>query len=1702
MITAMLKTFLRILMLCLFLSPLVQAQVNPPEDLTQKINRSHHIIEGKVIEQNSYWNPEETFIFTRNTIEIKRILKGSITSETIEIITPGGKVGTTYIKTSEIALEKGNSGVFFSGDKNGEGYHLLLDGYVKYDAFRAIAASKRAIFKNIESELIQPIKTITATERLVSAEVEVLANRKALNNNARTEAVEITSFVPTTVTAGTQTKLTINGTGFGEKRGNGQVIFTSNEFGGSTTFPLFNSGDYLSWSDTKIEVYVPSLAGTGAIIVQNDAGESFQSFNNLEVTYALHNQYAFDFSDPFGFSTSPGLIPYFSANNNDGGYTMFVDPQFYQTDRYLNPLVGALNRWRCTTGINIRLAANQEPIDFFVSGKSAISIIEDEFFNDSFSFGEYEECDTGAEKIFRLRHFRIFMSINNTSWNFEGNPSLGEKDFETELLRLFGKMSLLENVNDPNDLMYFQAPDGIARDIGTKNLEAANRVIAHNANMPTDCEWIPLRFVTAAECANSLSPAEARFTSDKTIFCSPGETVVFTSTSRNASSLLWQFEGGDIATATTERVKVTYNTPGTYGVKLTARNPAGEDVEEKINFITVGVGESNLKADLGEDQTICQGTTVVLKALGDTVPEPANITYEWSNGATTPSIEVTQAGTYSVVVKLAGCEATDEVKISFEEAASVDAGLSVTACGGDPVQLRATLIEGASYSWSPAEGLSDSAIFNPIAQPKQTTIYTVTVNTGTLCGEVKDSLRVSIGTPPELFGFPKEDTLYICGEVGFLDAFTDDFSASYEWSTGDRNGFIQVFEPGEYWVKVTASNGCVVRDTVEVKFVEEIDLQISGDTLACPGVPFQLKATGAQFYQWEPFELFSGGGFDAEVTARIRETTEISVTGYSGACERVTKTFTVTATVPPFLELGESDTIVVRNAEDYRLENRYEQAQYQWSTGDSTKGITVDQSGLYRVTMTPFYCGQKPLTDSVFVYFPNKINYSLGADTVVCAESITLNPFAANAPQLVSKIEWSTGETTPTILVSESGKYSVAITDNFGTTFTDEINITIAKLAEPFLQDSLFSCAAPIVLNTLNKGFATYEWSDGSTADSLLVTENGTYKVKITSQCGNTLEDQIVVTFHQNKLNVNLGADTLKLCALPYTLQAGNSGNSYLWSDGSTADSLVVTEAGTYSLTVTDSCGNQASDEIVLILNQPKPIDLGGPVITACQAPVLLDAGNGGISYLWSNGAETSTLEVTTSGEYSVTVTDSCGVQQTATAEVIIHKQTLDIAPATLSVCGGPVTFDATLPNAASYLWSDGSTNPTLEVNIAGTYSVTVTDSCGFEQTDEVVLIFENPTVDLGEETVVACGTELVLNAGNQGGTFKWSDGSTRQTLTVTQSGTYKVEVTPVNCEILLTDSITVIFPETTVNLGADTIRTCENTLALDAGTPSGTFLWSDGSTGQTLNVTTNGTYSVTVTDACGKEFTDQVVVFLNESTVLELGENPALICDATFALNAGEYASYLWSDGSTESTLTATEDGTYSVTVTDACGNTQTDEITLKFFKNSLINFSETFLGEGTFQFQNLSLLNFESDFRWDFGDGNFSNEENPLHTYQRIGEYNVTLSVGSGVCADSLSFSKTVSVIVAGLDNNALSEKIMVFPNPVINTNLRIQWDLNEAIEMSLVDALGRILKTAKAKAADTEMELNMAAYPKGMYYIRLISDKKQAIKKIIKQ
>jgi gliding motility-associated-like protein len=260
---------------------------------------------------------------------------------------------------------------------------------------------------------------------------------------------------------------------------------------------------------------------------------------------------------------------------------------------------------------------------------------------------------------------------------------------------------------------------------------------------------------------------------------------------------------------------------------------------------------------------------------------------------------------------------------------------------------------------------------------------------------------------------------------------------------------------------------------------------------------------------------------------------------------------------------------------------------------------------------------------------------------------------------------------------------------------------------------------------------------------------------------------------------LNIGNDTILCGSDSVFLNAGSGFITYLWQDGSTDSTFYATSTGKYWCRVTSECDNILSDTVNISLGNTPVVNLGPDTSLCSGKSITFNAGSGNNTYHWQNGSTDSLYMATTTGLYSVTVTNQCGSDADSVRILNIYPSPQPFLGNDTLICNSsPIHLDAG-SGYTSYLWQNSSTGQTFIATTGGTYSVTVTNNHNCQGSDAIIITpGQQPTVNLGENRDLCKVQSIVLDAGSGFNSYKWQDGSTGQTLTVKTAGTYSVTVT------------------------------------------------------------------------------------------------------------------------------------------------------------------------------------------------------------------------------------------------------------------------------------------------------------------------------------
>ncbi|MEO8067812.1 MAG: gliding motility-associated C-terminal domain-containing protein [Flavobacteriales bacterium] len=491
-----------------------------------------------------------------------------------------------------------------------------------------------------------------------------------------------------------------------------------------------------------------------------------------------------------------------------------------------------------------------------------------------------------------------------------------------------------------------------------------------------------------------------------------------------------------------------------------------------------------------------------------------------------------------------------------------------------------------------------------------------------------------------------------------------------------------------------------------------------------------------------------------------------------------------------------------------------------------------------------------------FIDFPAcAVNFDLGNDTTICVgQALVLDATTGGGTYL-----WQDGSTNATFNVTASGTYWAQVS-NGNCSFTDTIDVTVATTLSANLGNDTTLCTGQSLLLSTALPGGTYLWSDGTTNATLNVNATGTYWVS--AQAGGcTYADTIDVNVVAPPV-ADIGNDTTLCTGSVLVLDATQAGATYLWQNGSTAATFNVIVAGTYWVTITAGTCSDV-DSITVAYQASLIIDLGNDSTLCNGSSITLDATLAGATYLWNDGTTNSTLVVNSTGTYGVDVTLSvCNGSDAITIDFIAPPAPYVGADTAICPYDSLVLF-ANAPGC-TFVWSDGSTGPSLTAYPAGTNWVEADNGACVERDSMFLSSVPLPVIDLGPDTSVCEGEVVVLDATQPNtATYLWQDNSTAPFLVAGQAGAYSVEVSALGCSSTDTMQLDVGLPPD-VDLGNDTLICPGYQVLLFADAPGASFLWSTGETSAAIAAQRPDTFVVVATlGPCVRS--DTLVLFFNE---------------------------------------------------------------------------------------------------------------------------------------------------------------------------------------------------------------------------------------------
>ncbi|MBS1669109.1 MAG: gliding motility-associated C-terminal domain-containing protein [Bacteroidetes bacterium] len=535
-------------------------------------------------------------------------------------------------------------------------------------------------------------------------------------------------------------------------------------------------------------------------------------------------------------------------------------------------------------------------------------------------------------------------------------------------------------------------------------------------------------------------------------------------------------------------------------------------------------------------------------------------------------------GTYSLSVKDANGVTNSSKGTVFDKCPKVTATETDETCGQKNGSITATGYKGTiPYQFS-----IDGINFQPgnMFTRLVSGIYKLTLRDAngfmdsTMVTVKNNCLQLSLST-----------TNTTCGNSnGSINALSSNGTVPYQYSIDGLNfvpnNAFNNLVAGTYTLTARDANGLIKDSTVTISDAPGPQANISTTPASCTntGGSITINALGGT----APLSFSADDGnsfYSNNVFNNLDSGQYIAVTKDANGCS-FSDTIRLAALPTPRFSLG-NDTIICMGQSLLISAPDSPSYSYQWQDNSNGHEYLASANGLYSVKVTNGYgCSY---SDTIKLSLHPLPVFSLGNDTTVCnGHAYYLTP-KFNSPSNGLVNTWSDGITgKPSFLVSAPGLYWMQSSDG-GCAFRDSITVSYKPSPTVGLGNDTTLCDGQTLFLNASNNNSTYLWQDGSTSPSFTVSGPGAYSVKVDENgCDTSVS---VVVKYIDKPIVNLVKDTLLCFTQLLTLDAGYPNSTYLWQDGSTQPIFKVSQAGTYTVQVTDVCGTTFDSSLVAYEN-------------------------------------------------------------------------------------------------------------------------------------------------------------------------------------------------------------------------------------------------------------------------------------------------------------------------------------------------------------------------------------------------------------------------------------------------------------------------------------------------------------------------------------
>jgi subtilisin-like proprotein convertase family protein len=1177
---------------------------------------------------------------------------------------------------------------------------------------------------------------------------------------------------------------------------------------------------------------------------------------------------------------------------------------------------------------------------------------------------------------------------------------------------------------------------------------------------------------------------------------------------------------------------------GTYSCVITDNNGCSVQTGD----ITIINNASDLSTTAYVANDTCSNSVgyIELTTTGGTLP----YTFVWSNSINTEDNYSLSEGSYSYTLSDAnGCEIIESFNIANESGSMLISSQIVSneLCNDGMGAIDLTINSGTepySFIWSNGSTTEDISGLNEGQ-------YTCTISDANGCELVSNSFQVNneagdlaiqeIITVDEVCGNSE-------GTINLTVAGTAT-PLTFAWDNGDNTEDISGLSAGIYTVVITDANGCSLSSSITVNneagnlAIYETNIEDEACNQGNGSIDiFVVGGTPSYNFTWsngatsEDISNLSSGAYSLLVSDQNGCTKT-----YSTNIENVGANFAITSVT--------SEDEICSNAQgliNITVENGSNPYSYTWSNGASSEDIDNLSAGTYDVVVND---ANGCTTTESYTILNNTGTLSLDGFDIThetCGQAngiIDLTYSGGNEPVAIN---WSNGGFEEDLEDISAGFYSVTISDQYGCSLSESgtvenitggFAITTQTFVNSVCSDSLGSIDITMAGGALPY---TFNWSNGANTEDISNLWAGDYTLSVSDANGcEIVTSQTIIneTTGIEITNAYTGDDNCSSNQgyIDLVVSGGVTPYTFDWSNGDNTEDLVNITEGDYFCIVTDNAGCSVVSETYTISNTASNLtasSISSPVICTTLGSIDLTPENGFMPYQfnWDNAETTEDIYNLSIGTYVVTITDASGC-------ITVHSQTVGEEPndlfATASytdvICNTRANLNLNVYNGTapySFIWSNGATTEDLSNLDAGTYAVSISDINGCEHilsrtidsTQSNIMINFNEvnneicTNGQGSIHIIPIGGLAPLNV-------LWSNSETENSIYNLSAGDYSVTVTDGHgCEE--TNDYTVYDDPGSLNIDTALAHhiNCVNTLgwidlSYSGGTEPVSIAWDHGEIEEDPEDLVVGMYYVTIADANGCEDFASAEIFnyddfeiISTSVIDDTCSQSIGSIDLT-ASGGMQPLTYTWDNGEATEDISNLAGGYYQclVSTADGCelstGNLFIDNVDGFFLSEYITHSSCSTCNDGEID---ITITGSGSDFTYVWtGPNDFTADTEDI-TGLIPGEYSLVVTNDLG-CQMDLTFTVSFNSLIGDVDSNI---EITAWPNPT-NSILNIEYNTMLGIsQIKVVNIIGQEVKSIDVSQNKGLHNLDLSSFARGIYHIKLISNKEVYSLKVMYQ